>query len=632
MRRHFAIKSFRCFSAAPLLAWVCLTMLSLDAVGAKAGMPAEEFMTSRAVRVEVRGPNVNVSASGFLWKRDDQIITSLHAIPLSGKIIVKCGNAVKLATLSKILPRADLALLTVNPSASGAQGLAPCVPFQAAHVEDPPLNTALYAYGWHSDSRQGQPIEMRRGSGGPLQDLVPSRVVEAVREFGIPSISEQIYAMRNGSLPGYSGALVVDSAGRLIGVVDGGLNDGAAGFTWAIPSRYLAELERQPVVTERTARAAVPKWLYSTAPADPVRGSVIAYAETDVMSGENFHYRWYHTKTMALTELARSSSDPAGLVALFETYGQGINPAALRFDIYEDLGFGLIIAVPAGQPLIFEEVGDNPGFHWLKSEPADPNKGHIQFRQTTWSVSDGSNPDRQINPSEPGFFNQKVAELLAECNQPGESRCRLDPDSLRMLHFANGNKILRVGFGIRWNEGWYAYDYYSIAVRGNVAFRAFLRFFDDEAGGPGPCPGEPQRVCANPDPLQLAQMLAVQLTTFANLGTTTGGREETSFHYDRSADSPDTIGIGYFQGDRLRFYNSRGKIWINYEYQSDFPGDPNASDTTNEYVEYDRDDGFVYLNYGDISVAVPIQGGDFHVWDQATETWQPGPYPLRRGS
>lgn len=587
------------------------------------------FLKSHAVRIEVRNVNPEVASSGFLWKQNDLVVTSLHAIPASlhanppvGAIIVKCGNLAKRADVLKVLPKADLVLLKVRGP------LHSCTPFTAINENDPGTMPTLHTYGWHGNAGIGQPKKLHRGDGGPLKGLLGEGVIlDAIAQFGTPSPIEKIYAMSNGSLPGYSGAAIINENHQLIAIVDGGLNNSSAGYTWAIPSRYLLELDKQDAgVTWTRPASPIPEWLYSIALADPGDKAVVPpYQEIDPWTDTVFEYEWVHVKSLNIRELAKSADDPGELLNLYYAYGSDIDPDSLVFDIYEDQHDQedqrhqqLIIAIPSGQELIREEVDGNPGYNWLKSEAPDGNSGHAQYKQSKWPVTTAKEPFALLDPSDSRFFNEKISELLAECNEPGQSTCTVDPDSIRIVRFDNGAKILRVGFGLNYEPrgvGYgYAYDYYSIAVRGNVAFRAFLTFWNDGNQGPGPCAQDPNRVCANPNASQLAQMMAIQLTTYANLGSTTGGRTlETRFNYDASADNPDTIRAGFYQDGKLRFYNSRGGIWLRYTYH--------ATDLTeDEHYETSRDGEYVYLTdaLGSdlVSVRVPIRGGEYYALQQ----------------
>jgi len=344
---------------------------------------------------------------------------------------------------------------------------------------------------------------------------------------------------------------------------------------------------------------------------------VTQYTEKDAWTGQVYQYQWFKTKTRSLRQLASTSIDPGGILGMVRIYGTAAGGHAqdLTFDIYQDLVHGLIIATPVGQGLRFEDVEDNPGYRWLASDAGGGN-GHIQFKQTSFPVTASWDTELQVSPSDPDYLNEKISELLAECNKPGYSKCVLDERTLRIVNFENGDKVLRVGLFLTYSgerAGLFAYDYYSFAVRGNVAFRAYARFsFHKDEPGLIQCATRGGAYCGDPETnrTQLAQLVAVNLTTIANLGSRSARSLETKFRYNPRWDNPTTIRVGYFENADLRFYNARGKIWLEYR-----PG------LQNEYLEYGRDAQYVYVAYGDETAAIPIHGGPYQRSNNGGQDW-----------
>jgi len=589
--------------------------------GTALGDPREDFLKERAVRVIVRGVTPNTSSSGFLWKQQNWVVTNLHAIPSDKGIKVKCGGLIQNAKVVKVLPRADLALLVVDPPAGDKPPLHKCKPFTEANLVEPLMGAELAAYGWMGDARKSSPRFMKKTTTGTLTDHFPSNltVLEELKKYGIPDIKDvDFYILQGGSLPGYSGGSIVDDELRLVAIVDGGLNEGLNTVKWAIPASNLKDLESG--VPWEPRYGIKPEWLWSTGIADPDEFSVLKYREVDTTNpdtGESTHfdYEWYRTKSLSLRQLAQTSVDPAGILSLLERYGTAaggdVDPT---FDVYEDLDQGLIIAIPVGQGLSFEPVADNPGYAWLESRSKLDWGGHIQFTKTRFGVTSSSDLE-SISPGDPRYFTEKVSELLAACNKPGTSECIVDEESLRIVRFANGNEILKVGFFVAWPGGTESYDYYSFAVRDDVAFRAFASFSYDDVGLM-PCAFalDPEDdSCASPElaSTQLSQMMAVHLTTFANLSQPGTDRSlETGFEYDSSGNDPSTFGVGFFEGDELRFYNSRGKMWREMT-----PG------RNNGYQEYERSEDTVWVQFGYDHARIPIGGGEYYRSDDDGQTW-----------
>lgn len=593
--------------------------------------PTKEFSQNHAVRIVVRHPSGNpaTSASGFLWQTNDQVITNLHAVRWPENITVTCKGITQRAKVEKVYPQGDLALLRVQPEFNDLTGrrdkpLSECRPFTALDKKEPGIDKKLYTWGWYSGAKTGVPRTQTMGVRSKLDDLLGTHKARPLLEaYGVPSLGHDVYNVEGGSLPGFSGSFVVDENSNLVAVIDGGLDEGQSSYNWIIPIEYLDVLMESKVSSVPDSVRNPPKILWSTADPDAGSDSVRAYRQVDDWDDNTIYdYQWYKTKTRTFNELVSTSADPGGLLSLMQAMRTEENSFAqlgdlLDFDIYEELDQGLIIATPVRQGLTYEEDSE---FSWLVSED-DAQTGHSQYKQSQWPVSSSANPDHFVHPADDDYFDERISDILAECNKPGESTCSLDPSTLREVNFDNGNKILKVGFGVRWDDPSLssAYDYYSIAVRRSkdrcnradacegildqgVAFTAFLRIFKTGEAGPSACKDDPDRICANPTVTQLAQMIALDLTTFANIGLSRGGRVETVFDYNPIADHPETIHAGYFEDGDLRFYNSRGKIWLMYIPESI---------QTLQYTEHDRDAQFVYLRFGEDLATVPIDGGRY---------------------
>jgi hypothetical protein len=588
----------------------------------------EDYLKERAVRVIVKGVDSASAASGFLWKQQNWVVTNLHAIPSTEEIKVECGGMWANAKVIEVLPDADLALLEVDaPIAIGNEAPKPplhkCTFFTETefHEHEPDSGDELTTYGWLGGEGDGMPLFMKYSTKGTLKRKFPKSnpVIAALDIYGIPSTTlTDFYIFQNGSLPGYSGAAIVDDEQRLVGIVDGGLNEGLDTIKFGIPAKNLNDFNKKGVPW-KAGYGKKPKWLWSTGIADSDKSSVLKYRETDTFNPDTgkstyFDYEWVRTKSLSLQQLAHTSHDRAGILSLLDIYGPAVYGRAAgidvdpTFDVYQDLAQQLIVAIPAGQGLSFEPVEGNPGYAWLESSSKESG-GHTQFKRTRSSVTSSSTL-KAISPGDRDYFTEKVSELLADCNLPGKSKCSVDRNTLRIVRFSNDNKILKVGFIINWENGVEGYDYYSFAVRDNTAFRGYVRFNSEDKAGLMPCAQRPSEItCANPELAlsQLSNMMAVHLTTFANLSEPGSERSlETNFEYDL----PDAFGVGYFDGTELRFYNSRGKIWLE-----------KISGRTNGYEEYERSTDYVWVQYGSHHAQIPIDGGEYFRSSDSGQNW-----------
>ncbi len=470
------------------------------------------LLEPKVLRIEVTPAQGKPSAaSGFLWKTNDQVVTSLHAVPGGAAIVVEClGRRVR-ATVAAVLPRADLVLLKAASSLDG------CSPFSSADEQVPAANSELHTYGFHAGTKSGTSRRFNKGytPNETLEGIINGPALQAVRDMGMPATDLRIYYVEGGLLPGYSGAPVVNGAGRLVGIADGGLNNGASNYNWVIPARHLGELTASTsnVVPPQVARGSSVHFSAGLAVAD--ERSVIAYE----MGGKRF--RFIKTKTQSLQALAASSNDPDGVRRLVQTYQGAVGGhllAQMYFDVYEELDQGLIIAVPANQRPRFERPA--PGASWFIAEvPPNGYNGHVQFeirnRQSLLSVN-----APVLMPSDPRYLQAFVAGLLEDCAREGK-RCQVDRNTVRRVDLGNGRVLIKVGLVAAATANQSAhYDYYSLAAQGDEVFRAFARFHWAGNGGLLNCAAQPRLPdCADPTNAanNLAQIVAAHITTFSGL-------------------------------------------------------------------------------------------------------------------
>lgn len=566
---------------------ICLLAFT-NAVDGKS--PSEEFAKSRAVRITVvdpTGQNAKV-ASGFVWKANDLVVTNLHALPWPNDISVDCKGLKQKAKIERIYPAGDLALLRIIPAFNELSGewdkpLDGCIPFEPSDIgAQPSIDKKLYTWGWYGGAKTGTPRSQTMGVKSSLDGLLPNHPAvpgrksarQLLKEFGVPQLSHEVYNVQGGSLPGFSGSYVVDENHKLVAIIDGGLDEGLSSYNWIIPVRFLQEklmCETCPDVLTAVPASIQnsPVILWSSAHPDADNQTIWSYSEVDGWDKTLiYNYNWYKIKTRTLSELMYTSANPEALERVLNVYRKSCrncgtaasaNSASslalsdlIEFDIYEELDYGLIIATPVGQGLSYKDMEGNPGYHSLESK--DPNQdGFTQYKQTKRPVTSSSNPACQVYPADTDYFSQRISELLAACNTPGESTCSVDPRTLRLVEFSDtGNKILKVGLNISYTDPNRTtdYDYYSLAVRvdpsdvgrgcddnrsrKSVVFQAYLRIHSSVNSGGNSSVDDPSKIYADLTRTQLAQMVGVDLTTFANLGATTGGRSESAFVYDTS--------------------------------------------------------------------------------------------------
>lgn len=571
-----------------------------------------EFMQARSVRVIAKGVGKTRASSGFLWQNANQVVTSLHAVPGGSQISVECRGVRQPATVLKTLAKADLILL----STSGLP--ASCAPFASLQKTKPQPYTPLWTFGYHAGARSGTSRKFEKGDATTerLDSLVSGAPLRALKAFGIPATNLDIYYVEGGLLPGYSGGPVVDKNKQLIGIVDGGLNKGQSAYNWVIPAKYLEELVASNTSTIPPQVAQSSERHFSTGIEESDEQSTIEYKQDDEL------YSWVLTKTQSLYELGQTADDAEGVGQLLDVFAQSAGVTAaeqLVFDIYEEQSRGLIIAVPSGQGLVY--TADEDGDEWLVSENSDQSAGFngLRFAYADWDIYDDIK--QVISPESPDYFQHLLTELLLECNEPGQSSCQLDPTMMRMIDFGRGNKILRTAIiTYDYNGNPVNYDYYSFAVSNNAPFGAQARIQPQGESGLLQCLGSNGGACENTAAAraQLSQLVSSHLTSFSGLAVGANQKVlQTEFVYDNRWDDPTTHFVAYYEGQEVRFFNTRGKEWKVY-----FNGDYEIA------TEVRRDEGsqgegqYVVLQYEDLFYSLPVAGGNYYQ-STADGQWAP---------
>ena len=300
------------------------------------------------VRITIKEGGETVSAAtGFVWQKPNQVVTSLHLMRSGSgaKIIVEHKKMKRDARVKQVLPGADLVLLEVTE-----KPLPDWVPITSFEPNPPKFAAEMSALGYNAGAPGTTTRQLKKGYGNPeiLKSILPPKDRADLEIAKIPDINMPIYYLEGSLLPGFSGAPVVDSRGRLVGVGNGGLENGASNVSWIIPATYLNALtaSKQKSLPAQIAKA------NQSFSAD--LRSVKKYAEVEFNG-----YVFVKTKTRTFAQMLETTNDPEGLLDTASAFDQFvIDFKSFEYDIYEDLNFGLIIALPAGVELIVDRDGD----------------------------------------------------------------------------------------------------------------------------------------------------------------------------------------------------------------------------------------------------------------------------------
>ncbi len=403
------------------------------------------------VKVNDRESN---SLTGFLWKSPHQIVTSLHGMSRTGDIMVLYqGQAWRRAQIKKVLQKADLVLLELLPGQPELP--AGLVPIQSFHPGKIAVGMEVFALGYNGGATGSSSRQMKKGYVDPetLANLIPKKDKDALAKIGFPALDLNILYLEGSLLPGFSGAPVFDTQSRLIGIGDGGLEKGASNVSWIIPASYLTELESSglsalpPGFENLTQLFSATAKIEFSAPemAESSRETEefldVSFEEMDELSVEAIGFEFYTTKNRSIMEMMYSSDDPENIQKLAEEFALELNIQldyeAMRFDIYEDIYNGIVLAVPEGRSLLF-----NPEEEAFQVENADGNDMHLffygmqsdfsqtDFEELLFSIGDIINEDFALRYGMSGFTideeysywdefegNRKVAWILSLGNE-----------------------------------------------------------------------------------------------------------------------------------------------------------------------------------------------------------------------
>ena len=188
----------------------------------------------------VRLRSGNKYSTAFFWKDGQSLVATLHGIADQSDTEVYLpitGRWVK-ATPIRVLKGADLVMLKISRQTSEHF-------ISNQYTERPSTDTRAFTVGYNGGNTTYQDRDFTVGllQGNRLQDLLPAPVERQIRNLGFPSLQTEIVYLKGQLLHGFSGAPVVDFEGKLVGVADGGLENGASGVSWCISASLLSQLE-----------------------------------------------------------------------------------------------------------------------------------------------------------------------------------------------------------------------------------------------------------------------------------------------------------------------------------------------------------------------------------------------------
>jgi S1-C subfamily serine protease len=186
------------------------------------------------------------SSTGFLWK-DNTVVTALHAVYPAKSIAIRLGERTHQAMIQKVLIKADLALLRLE------EHVPRLVPLEAEmRIPSQFEKSAVIGY---SPSIGSMLFASRVIKISPLERILPPDIRTSLARRGSPDLHTDVIVFDGLIQRGMGGAPLVNYSGKVIGIVVGGMLEGASQIAWAIPADQLPELLKSKDDISRAPRS-----------------------------------------------------------------------------------------------------------------------------------------------------------------------------------------------------------------------------------------------------------------------------------------------------------------------------------------------------------------------------------------
>lgn len=330
-----------------------IALVMLDGESTLYAAQQEAFRRAAILRVvadDCAGEPKRRVGTGFVWRSSAELVTTLHVVGGCGSVTAysERDKVIYPVTITRVLPRADLVLMSIGNNAS--------FPFLLSLPTRPDVAENLIAWGYGEGIQSMRRFTMRVTAAGPtLRENTSPAAHDSFVRAGTPSLDMEVIPIEDAIAPGLSGAPMLDANGRVRAIADGGVAHGITRVAWGIPVKYLAELadSREPAAGYVSVNAHL-------SAAEESRAAVYAadYVPPDAPTIKCGSAHLRKMRTMQVWDVVSAVDVPRRATATLnwlKSLDAALAKASpyyvnrYRVDVWEDLKSGAAVAVPAGR-------------------------------------------------------------------------------------------------------------------------------------------------------------------------------------------------------------------------------------------------------------------------------------------
>lgn len=339
--------------------------------------PEAVQIAKSVVKISVKRPAGKSVGTGFAWSKPTYVVTALHVIAGAkdndvtvyvqspspdGSRVIEKSSAV---TILKVHLGADLALLELTENL----GL---IPLKVASAN---LSQDHEIWGFPRAIPEMKSDRVRFSKGVTSKPTfaaffeTPTAFEKQVGGDGFPKYDSQILRVSDIIQPGHSGAPIIDAAGQVVGIGDGGLYEGTKRINWAIPAAvYMPALE-----TSRETPPAKPSVRETRFSFVAEKGSTPKDIKLDSGSGEKqlatkepvveettkeetiLHWAWSASLAEILSTADEEDQKNFQEIKKDAREKSGDDLSRAIVNVYEDYETGATVAAPEGVSFTYDE-------------------------------------------------------------------------------------------------------------------------------------------------------------------------------------------------------------------------------------------------------------------------------------